>query len=162
MFIETESRQNEQYFNMILQTSKALQLKMKQLKLIDEGSDEEHEQELEKDRSRIDKLDNQITRAQELANLSISDHEKEDDKASVNSFESGNITTRLGVYEWEEDEMRGEYLPSFKEKGDMSIVPDEALTRKVQAPNERLHKQTIKLNNENVQLTKIMDQVIYQ
>ena len=139
MFIETESRQNEQYFNMILQTSKALQLKMKQLKLIDEGSDEEHEQELEKDRSRIDKLDNQITRAQELANLSISDHEKEDDKASVNSFESGNITTRLGVYEWEEDEMRGEYLPSFKEKGDMSIVPDEALTRKVQAPNERLH-----------------------
>ena len=80
----------------------------------------------------------------------------------MNSFESGNITTRLGVYEWEEDEMRGEYLPSFKEKGDMSIVPDEALTRKVQAPNERLHKQTIKLNNENVQLTKIMDQVIYQ
>ena len=61
----------------------------------------------------------------------------EDDSDSVDSFDSKYADTKLGIFEVDEQQIKGEYLPKLRKRNDMTLVPIESIMKKASAPNQR-------------------------
>ena len=141
-FIERESKQNEMYLNIIKQKQQIIIRRLKELKKIqddeleaDEKATEEiiqrliaFEQAQNEDASNINNVNNKFN----VMNYEYADNE------SVDSFDSDFKNTNLGNVELKEEDLKGDYLPKLRSRHELSIVPQDIVMTKAQAPNSRL------------------------
>ena len=134
-FLHKESQQNEKYTSILRQKLDIIIRRLKELNKIEE--DEFDDEETEKLIEKIEQMEHEEDVDPKQACYEKA-QDQEDGNESVDSFDSKYKDTKLGVFEVNEEDIQGEYLPKLRKRNDMTVVPVESIMRGRAAPNERL------------------------